>query len=251
MNQHRGFSLIELLVVISIIAILASMLLPAVSLVKSSAQSSACASNQRQILLAIVAYSGEQDGMLPYSYGPTTVTNSPTPWCVNERLGQYLGITSSSVPWNAALGSSDIRLLQGPWKVLRCPTNVKYPAGCSYGLSHRYACDVTDTSAGNISYPPKPQSAFPNQSMRPVVADVPSECRWAGMWVTPIEVFGNGNSDLPAGWSYPRPQAPNYVVMRHRSTCNIGFLDGHARSSPNMVIEDQAQTIVLRGSATW
>ena len=61
-----GFTLIELLVVISIIAILAAMLLPAIGLVREVAKQSRCASNLRQVGLAVMAYTGEWDSYLPF-----------------------------------------------------------------------------------------------------------------------------------------------------------------------------------------
>ncbi len=82
--KHQGFTLIELLVVISIIAILAGMLLPAISLVRESARKANCGSNQRQIVMAMIAYGSENDGVWPYcqgnadAYGTITHANSVT-----------------------------------------------------------------------------------------------------------------------------------------------------------------------------
>lgn len=61
----RGFTLIELLVVISIIAVLAALLLPAVRLVRDAAQVSRCAASERQLGIAILAYTADWEGLLP------------------------------------------------------------------------------------------------------------------------------------------------------------------------------------------
>lgn len=79
-SKPNGFTLLELLVVISIIALLASMLLPTVTMVRDAAKQTGCVNNQRQMMLAIVAYAGEHDGYTTPSDGISSGTSGRSPF---------------------------------------------------------------------------------------------------------------------------------------------------------------------------
>lgn len=64
-STKATFTLIELLVVVAIIAVIASMLLPALSSSRQKARQASCANNQRQLMLAFQLYTSENDGRAP------------------------------------------------------------------------------------------------------------------------------------------------------------------------------------------
>lgn len=104
-----GFTLIELLVVIAIIGVLAALLLPALERSKSRGQAIACMNNHRQLLLAWILYSSDNNGWLAYnrggalngSYAPTSDPN----W-VNNIMDWELSTdnTNLAFPYNSLLG---------------------------------------------------------------------------------------------------------------------------------------------------
>src|SRR5437870_2159147 len=67
-TQNRGFTLIELLVVIAIIAILAALLLPALSRAKDQSYVVNCLNNQKQLCLGFLMYAHDNNDVMPPRY---------------------------------------------------------------------------------------------------------------------------------------------------------------------------------------
>jgi prepilin-type N-terminal cleavage/methylation domain-containing protein/prepilin-type processing-associated H-X9-DG protein len=102
-RRARAFTLVELLVSIGIIAILMAILLPAVSKARQSALRASCASNVRQIVAALTAYSNANNRKLP-----AYATNGP--------LGQY--------NWDIPSAARDQLVKIGlPRVIFYCPAN--------------------------------------------------------------------------------------------------------------------------------
>src|SRR5690606_32372634 len=64
-RSRSGFTLVEVLVCIAIVAVVASLLMPAIAVVRRSTDTVVCASNLRQIGVALFIYSDDWDGLFP------------------------------------------------------------------------------------------------------------------------------------------------------------------------------------------
>ena len=86
----RPFTLIELLVVIAIIAILAAMLLPALSSARARAVAAQCTANQKQIGVGMAMYQDDNDRYVPMNYCTTCMDDANLPYIkFNQFIGTY------------------------------------------------------------------------------------------------------------------------------------------------------------------
>ena len=134
MPVRRGFTLLELLVVISIIAVLAGLLLPVVAMVRRMANDAKCGSNLQQIASAIEVYKGENNDSFPdrLLWDPTTQTNAPPNPITSDLFhsnGPLKGLTKILLcPRDAQLGKDTRMGRHLSWPDL----STIYTPGCSY-----------------------------------------------------------------------------------------------------------------------
>jgi prepilin-type N-terminal cleavage/methylation domain-containing protein len=100
-KRHGAFTLVELLVVIGIIAILISLLLPALNRARQQAKLVACASNMRQIVMATLSYAADSKGYLPPRWSAGVSPISVLPSGNQEYAYNYISYSPASGVANA------------------------------------------------------------------------------------------------------------------------------------------------------
>jgi len=215
-RQQRGFTLIELLVVIAIIAILAAMLLPALSKAKGKALQVKCLSNLKQLQLGWQLYAGDNNDFM----APNAPLGFPAEqsWCYSA----YQDWFNSDANTNIALYKKAILapFLGGQIGVYKCPGDTIPSSNGqrlrSYSMQSQmgnlYSYDIT--RGYNANY-----AAFKKVSeltrLRPVDAAVFLEENMCSMNDGYLQVNNNA------------PRWPDVPGSYHHWNCGFSWADGH------------------------
>jgi prepilin-type N-terminal cleavage/methylation domain-containing protein/prepilin-type processing-associated H-X9-DG protein len=196
MKSGRAFTLIELLVTIAVIAVLASLILPALSAAKAKANASFCLNNLKQWGAATQIYVADNHDYLPPDGAPNGISANEG-WY--NDLPRVLGLpTYKEMPWRT---NSNIDVGRSIWI---CPSNPRRSNG--FNLFH-YCLNEHISGTGVYNVPTKLGSI-----RRPLLM----------VWL-----FDNGGL---AGVA----QQNNVHTNLHSRGAQFTFLDGHARRFNNL-----------------
>jgi prepilin-type N-terminal cleavage/methylation domain-containing protein/prepilin-type processing-associated H-X9-DG protein len=235
MTKRKGFTLIELLVVIAIIALLMSILMPALGRVKRQAQAVACISNLKTWGLLFKLYTDDNDGYFNEGWG----------------YGDHHGGSAEPGLWMNALRP----YYEDEWKLLLCPTATRvvlneqdwgtfkawhrpvgnrYPAPnegaqkdfvSSYGINSwtNYMLNARGARPAENFW--KNTQSVSRANTVPVFADSTWHDAWPWEHDTPIQ------QPLGFGWGSPgtADEMNHFCIDRHSGWTNFTFADWSVR----------------------
>jgi prepilin-type N-terminal cleavage/methylation domain-containing protein/prepilin-type processing-associated H-X9-DG protein len=232
-RPSSAFTLIELLVVIAIIAILAAMLLPALSKAKEKAQAIACVNNLRQCGIANQLYVGDSEDRLPYAHLPGLANSDSNSWMV--LLTPYLkqgNFSSGTSTENSDFAKAVYTCATRQKEALNTDPQLNPPTGpspwkISYGMNSATAIGANGTDVVDQGGFQFTGSAKLGGVLRPTETFLISDVAWDSGYVA--MPWKNG---FFTRWNFINNRPIYRAGFKHGQTApkgkaNLAFMDGH------------------------
>lgn len=263
-TRRTAFTLIELLVVIAIIAILAAILFPVFAQAREKARQTACISDSKQFVLAILMYSQDYDEAMPMTYkdanmyGPGTAQYNPQnpgqlsgvpfeiqTYVKNQGVFQCpddsgQGMSTATPPTGATLAqiaSMTYYQVYGASYKYTNQSYSKFPASVPSGTAPNftgYSQDLTECTGGSGTIDATgskytPSTGTCNLQGATVVTQStysrPSETRMFGDWQKPYKIIAYPGNEVID----PAKASTSF----HKNGATVAFVDGHVKYIAN------------------
>jgi prepilin-type processing-associated H-X9-DG protein/prepilin-type N-terminal cleavage/methylation domain-containing protein len=230
-NVSKGFTLIKLLVVIAIIALLLSVIVPALRKAKDYAKQLVCLNNCKTFGMANVMYANAYNGYLvPYADKTRIVNGRPTTWCSNETFLNYIALSN----YDTISGLST-----GEWELpdkYHCPSAKVRPRNDPFWITAgwvirtTYGFNAYDSAKVNECLSKLPLFAWRSTSIKqPAEKIIFADS--SDLIVTELRANYKNYWDI-YGDEYRNPlnraDAIEITSYRHNEKANFTFADGHA-----------------------
>ncbi|MGB7158316.1 MAG: prepilin-type N-terminal cleavage/methylation domain-containing protein [Tepidisphaeraceae bacterium] len=234
-RAHRhGFTLVELLVVIGIIAVLISLLLPALSRAREHSKRAVCLSNLRQMATAAINYAANNKGMLPYHSAHNIPATAWDDISVSNPLNGVTNTLEFHPNWLAAIWP----YLGQTARVMQCPSHPEYEtlaamsANFQQALRTYHANGVVTYNGGKRLKNSAQIILFKDEGSVNATTGATVRPRWNRTAALPEPIDGQARW---SGWMYfASPTDPNggtsgkLTDKFHQNGGCMSFVDGHA-----------------------